>query len=379
MINSLTALRGYAAFAVLIFHLLGVTPLLGGRIPPAGYDAGLGLHTYNWMISRLAQNGWYGADIFIILSGFIITHRYRRNVGSTKKAVSFMLTRLGRIYPSYAASLVALWAMYQFGILPEAMADYDMLALHATLTFAWFPPSISIESWNPPGWSVSCEFFNYLLFPFIALVMTRSIKPMAGNYVSMMLPLALLLSLIGFQVVGPLALTRGFANFMLGYCCAMLFPMCKLGRVWGWLVLLSIPVLLFSPIWLGYMNPILLSLSASAIILGLALHSQQPRKRGVIDYIFLNAPSQFIGRISYSLYVWQFPVLLLAGYIKKNYFPDSDAVLMAYPSAVAGLVVIIVGSIVLVSWLVYRYLEKPASDGVKRWVQMRDVGSLAAH
>ena len=105
-------------------------------------------------------------DFFFILSGFILAYVYRPGFANGKyRFFDFILARIARIYPVHLVTLLFwvglgawsgfLWSHDRFGI-PGFVSN--LLMIHA-----W--NVLPQNTWNFPAWSISAEWFAYLIFP----------------------------------------------------------------------------------------------------------------------------------------------------------------------------------------------------------------------
>ena len=91
-IQNVQALRGIACLLVVLFHL---------QFTDARHAAGTPvLGVFQWF-------GFAGVDLFFVLSGFIIAHTNRRNLGRPAAVPGYLVRRLWRIYPTYWAAMLA--------------------------------------------------------------------------------------------------------------------------------------------------------------------------------------------------------------------------------------------------------------------------------
>lgn len=115
-------------------------------------------------------------DLFFVISGFVIASQYLSKIGSPAAVGRFLWRRLARIYPLHLATLafyIAIALALHYGLArtdnparyPFSDLPAQFLLLHAIdgdrLTF------------NFPSWSLSAEFFCYLLFPLMMLLIAR--------------------------------------------------------------------------------------------------------------------------------------------------------------------------------------------------------------
>jgi len=126
--------------------------------------AALGVFTYHsWQLARIpkvqvvAIFGDAGVAFFFVLSGFVLTWSFSEK---TTTGV-FYWRRFARIWPALAVSTVfAYVAMRQVW----SVSGTDVL-LGLTLTQAWHPNVLLTG--NPVSWSLSAEAFFYLIFPWV--------------------------------------------------------------------------------------------------------------------------------------------------------------------------------------------------------------------
>lgn len=153
-LDGLTAVRGIAAWFVVLYHIRASTPWL-----PDG-------------VMALAHKGYLAVDFFFLLSGFVIWLSAREDFAARGLAATgaFLRRRMARIYPLYAVML-ALTILFA-ALVHTTGRDMDNypwaeLPLHILMLQNWgFTDALS---WNHPAWSISTEFAAYLLFPLIAL------------------------------------------------------------------------------------------------------------------------------------------------------------------------------------------------------------------
>lgn len=111
----------------------------------------------------------HGVSFFFVLSGFILSHVYsqRTNVSFG----TFIWSRFARLWPCHVATILILYYAIPehsmtFG--GEGMFDkWIVLASNLTFTHSLFPYAAYNFSWNSVSWSISTEFFFYLIFPFL--------------------------------------------------------------------------------------------------------------------------------------------------------------------------------------------------------------------
>ena len=150
-LSSLTGIRFYAALGVYLCHV--------HLIP--------GAETFT--NQRLLFNlGDAGVSFFFVLSGFILTYNYadifRVHVSPAAYA-GFVWDRLSKVYPVHVLTLLLVLPIAIAS--PQLTLDWRAVPIHLALLQCLWPasnPSFS-DQLNVPSWSISCEWFFYLLAP----------------------------------------------------------------------------------------------------------------------------------------------------------------------------------------------------------------------
>ncbi len=164
-LRNLTALRGLAALMVVVFH----------------FDS-MVMHLTFSDNSCFVRNAYLMVDLFFILSGFILFHVY--SILFTKQLkpkayLNFLRARIARIYPLHVFTLLLFIVLiygsinpYMSGTLTDLIHDPIAIPTHLLLlqSFGFH----KIFTWNLPSWSISAEWFSYLLFPFLSLIVAKN-------------------------------------------------------------------------------------------------------------------------------------------------------------------------------------------------------------
>jgi peptidoglycan/LPS O-acetylase OafA/YrhL len=118
-----------------------------------------------------------GVDLFFILSGFVITHTYHQRLRSLSDYLFFLQRRLARVYPLHLLMLLVTIVMVigasAIGrpLKEAARYDFSYLLGQFLLTHAWgFHDRLTF---NNVSWSISAEWFVYLLFPLLWMLARR--------------------------------------------------------------------------------------------------------------------------------------------------------------------------------------------------------------
>jgi peptidoglycan/LPS O-acetylase OafA/YrhL len=156
LIPGLTGARFFLALFVVVFHF--------GQPDVAPYGT---------IARNFAGSGYVSVSLFFLLSGYVIGCNYLRD--EYLERVKFWIARFARIAPAYWTAMAASIPLFLYMKLFYSPMRHENLfvtiATALTCSQAWFFKSSSL--WNFPAWSLSCEWFFYLLFPFVAPLLVR--------------------------------------------------------------------------------------------------------------------------------------------------------------------------------------------------------------
>ncbi len=102
-----------------------------------------------------------------MLSGFVITHAYSRKLQSGRDVGAFTLRRFARLWPLHVAVLGAFVALELVRYIMTGQGftgERAPLALLANLFLIQSLGLYNMLTWNTPSWSISTEFYTYLVF-----------------------------------------------------------------------------------------------------------------------------------------------------------------------------------------------------------------------
>lgn len=278
----------------------------------------------------LFSGGYVGVDVFFVISGYLITSIIFREQESGNFSLSeFWARRARRILPAMMLVIAAILVSGWFVLAP---LDYQDLG-RAVRYQAFF--SSNIYFWQSAGyfdtaselkpllhmWSLAVEEQFYLLFPFICLILAiPTVKP----YRLLILSVLLLLSLGGSiyymaslpDAVFYLPHARAW-ELLCGsmLACLMLdkrfhpgFGVAQVGALFG-LSLVLIPVFFYQP------DTIFPGLAALPPVLGTALLIWSNAQKTWVASLLSIRPLVGVGLISYSLYLWHWPLFAFANYM----------------------------------------------------------------
>lgn len=131
--------------------------------------------------SPFVRSAYLFVDYFFVLSGFVIAHGYGQKLASGVDYARFVVLRTGRIYPLHVAVLLAFLCFELLRWAVPALAG-DGAVFGPGFTMPEFLRSLAMLNgigfedqltWNGPSWSISAEFWTYLIFGAAVLLMGR--------------------------------------------------------------------------------------------------------------------------------------------------------------------------------------------------------------
>jgi peptidoglycan/LPS O-acetylase OafA/YrhL len=290
----LTPLRGIAAVVVMLYHVSFITFNFAGGASP-------------WLWRR----GSLAVDLFFFLSGFVLTHVYGRRLGGDRswRTISrFLWARFCRIYPgSFFATAVFVLA-YTAGNLsfpPAASFTEQLIAALLLMQVPWLNEVII----NSPSWSISAEWYAYLLFPFVFPMICRlGTRTAAVVCVALLIEIAVYHTIFSFTqpAEGWGALVRALPEFTFGLFAYRYYSERLFRKIWEKdAVLIAIAVTIAAGCLLGAPDSL-------AVILLPALLLASVCNAGRLAGVLNARPLCWLGEVSYSVYIFQtLPLMVL--------------------------------------------------------------------
>jgi peptidoglycan/LPS O-acetylase OafA/YrhL len=253
-LQSLTSLRGIAAVTVVLYHSSFLAFNYAGGAPP-------------WLWRR----GSLAVDLFFFLSGFILTHVYGRRLDqdrSWRTIGRFLWARFSRIYPASLFTTVVFVLAFTVGNLLFPTGDSFIKQLIAALLLMQVP-SLDKVIINSPSWSISAEWYAYLLFLFvISMIYRLRALTAAVVCVALLIEIAVFHTIFSYKqpAEGWGALVRASPEFAVGLFAYRYYRERLLRKIWGNdIVLIAIVITIAAGCLLGAPDSLTVILSSSTV------------------------------------------------------------------------------------------------------------------
>ena len=331
---AIDGLRALAVLSVFIFHL-----------------------NHNWL-----PGGFVGVDVFFVISGYLITSIiFKECKNGSFSLKKFYQRRIARICPAFFTVALATLAGANLIYSPEDLAEAGANLAAATLSIAniqfmlrgnYFERSPDAQPFLH-YWSLSVEEQFYIFFPLLLLLLFK--------YARKRLVLVLGVLCVG-SFMASVVMTRlepVWAFYLLSNRAWELLAGCLLavitdharpateGRWPSWLSAASFGLILLSFVLVreGIHFPGYWALLPVIGAVGVLMPAAE--NGGISEKWLATAPLVAMGRISYSLYLWHWPVFSLVDY---KYYLASEPARLALK----------VGLSFLTAVLSFWFIEKPA-------------------
>jgi peptidoglycan/LPS O-acetylase OafA/YrhL len=299
--------------------------------------------------------GFVGVDVFFVISGYLITSLIHSETASGAFSIArFYERRVRRILPALFLMMLATTILAGSLLFPQDLMNYARsliaTALFGSNFFFWSTVDyFDIIAERKPllhTWSLAIEEQFYLLYPALLWFLRDAMQPKLFQVVSAIFLVSLAANIwaIRFAPISDFYLLPFRAwELMLGAMLA-LSPLKSSARICTVLAWLGVALLLFSIFALSINTPFPGEYALLPCIGAAFLIYAGPQT--IVGRALSLRPVVFIGLISYSLYLWHWPVLIFARYVvlRDLLFWEKLALIL------------LSGLVATLSWV---YVEKP--------------------
>lgn len=296
----INGLRAIAVLAVVIFHF-----------------------NHSWL-----PGGFAGVDVFFVISGFLMTKIIMKGIEDrTFNLFKFYVARANRIIPALAMLCLILLVFGWFYLTPD---DYRLLGKHVISSLGFFSnviywlesgyfDSVAYEKWLLHTWSLSVEWQFYIIYPVILIALN---KVLTFENLKKFICVA---TIAGFGVSIYVTLYWPDSSYFLFHSRAWEMMLGGIASLYTFnlkdsnkkkVELLGIALIISSYAfissdtpWPGYM--------AMLPVFGAFLILVSNRQDSVFTNNFV---FQVIGRYSYSIYLWHWPIVVYGYYTVEHWW-----------------------------------------------------------
>ncbi len=291
--NDIDGLRALAVAAVILFHFELI-----------------------WL-----PGGFVGVDVFFVISGFLITSLIARQIAEQRfSLIDFYERRFRRIYPNLLVVLAVTAVLGFVAMLPLTYRPFGRSLTWAALSGSNFV-FIDGKGYFDPGnlakpllhtWSLGVEEQFYLVFPWLLIVATKrgyNAKWLIGCFVALSLVLSVVAASLDWHA-GYFLLPTRFWELGIGAMIAILPESDHLSAPQrSFLGIAGLAAIAWAALRLSESDPfpgylaMAPTIGAAAIIWA---------NGGVAAKLLSFRPFVWIGRLSFALYLWHWPLISIS-------------------------------------------------------------------
>jgi peptidoglycan/LPS O-acetylase OafA/YrhL len=354
-IDELESLKGIAAVLIVFVHI----PL------------------WNSILEiNLKKNANLMVPLFFVLSGFVIYNLYAKSIINQSDYIRFVFLRFGRIYPCHfffllfyiLIELAKYIAQLKFNIISpnsQPFRENNIYAIvqHLFLVQALISTNNSM-SFNLPAWSISVEFYTYLLFGLIILKF-RNYK----NIIFFGFFLTSFLLILTSNAHKFYMLISCFCGFFLG--CLTCFLKDKINIIIPKFISFFLFIIIILFLIINKNNHFNLAIYFFSAILIFTLVRQ---KEGILNIIFKLKFLKWIGKLSYSIYMSHFSIIWFFNqFIRVQLKKEEIITNLGYMTPQLNIfetliaIVILFCVVIFISNLVFKFIENPLRHKLRKY------------
>lgn len=316
-------------------------------------------------------------ELFFLISGFVISLAFTETITGARGGCAFIVRMVGRMWPVHLVTLALLVAL---ACVKEIAADHggfqgamraDALPPQIFLVQTWFGHGLS---WNFPSWTLSAELAAYLCFAVLLVLVKNERARLIGASLLAVCAGAIFLSELGpREHHNVISVARCLTGFFLGVLLCALWRRFPIQTTGSCTVLEIVAVV--GVLWTLNAGPDGAAYFLNYLIFGLVVFVFA-NGRGVVSRALKAAPLQWLGKVSFSIYmihglvrvaleqgVWaieRFSGRDLFIWVESPYFVAPQRLISLGPAWADDLLMVGYAGLVLAGAAVlYRYVEGP--------------------
>ena len=307
--NHLDSLRGIAAITIALVH---------SPFPNSFLRENLFVGHGNLMV-----------DFFFVLSGFVISYTYSDRINNYKNLIQFQYKRFLRLYPLHILTFSAFLFLYLTEFVKDYFFDPGGQFINLSLYKADFFHNLFLTQnifrgsnlYNGPSWSISTEFYTYLFFGLLTLILKNKIYSIIAYIIIILTSIILIQAYSSLNTNDEFALLRCFYSFFLGALLYKLFPKVHSNNN----SIFAISSIFFVTIFVMFHTENISFIFP--ILCVFLIYFTNTSKTNFILVILKSKPLTFLGKISYGIYMIHYPlVYFYKAVIVKHYLNAEPAV-----------------------------------------------------
>ncbi|MEJ5265599.1 MAG: acyltransferase [Bacteroidales bacterium] len=333
----LNGIRAIAALTVLIFHIDLVLPAFGLQE--------IGFHRNNM--------AGYGVIMFFVLSGFLITSLLLHEKSHTENISikNFYVRRILRIWPLYYWAILIAFVLLLLNIFTLNKHSYFFfylffipnVAFATKMTILPISPlwSVGVEEQFYAFWPWLVKFSNKLINKLVLVIMLYFFVKLIARFTNGVFYDFVNISAFDCMAIGGIGAIWVFDKEKYRRILKIVYN--KFVQILAWFVLFI--SFIYKPIHLfSFIDQEINALIYLILIINV---SSNPNTLISLENNFFD----FIGKISYGIYVYHFIIIVGLSHFLKHKFPDN---FWGYLTVF----VLIIFSTIFISYISYKYLEK---------------------
>jgi len=343
------ALRGLAILMVVVRHVGEMT-----------------LHS--GLVLTITNLGAYGVSLFFMTSALTLFYSYsqRKNIDLSNTKINFFIRRFFRIAPEFYLAIIVYTVVLLFNSHIHYTGKYGAFSVLNTIIYSAFLGLLYQPAWTYlpfGGWTVQVEMIFYALIPFLFIKITTLKRSI----------LLFFLTTIGYMFLNQISSIFGKYNELISFYLILpsQLPMFFLGIILYFILIKQKTFQSGYFLWSIYLYTViaicmryswlpelyLVSIGLAGIIFSMAVRPIP---------LLVNSVTKFYGKISYSLYLSHFLIVMLVWYLYK-YTDRYWQIDRLYAFFVSFAITLFFGTVI--SYFLYLYVETPGIRFGKKYIK----------